>query len=99
MFFVTSINGLIAFIKCDNIAIVALIDKVLVLLPVIDPMSKDKLPKTKLNNTRCMIVPSNFNPSRFSENIYEKIIKDINMNKLTENILVNITKIFCNAQT
>ena len=95
MFFVASINGLIAFIKCDNIAIAALIDKVLFLLPVIDPISKDKLPNTKLNNARCMIVPSNFNPSRSKENIYEKIMKDINMNKLTENILVSITRIFC----
>ena len=52
MFWVVEINGLIAFIKCDNIAIAAVIDKVLVLLPVIVPISKDKVPKTKLKNAR-----------------------------------------------
>tara|TARA_B110000263_G_C15156154_1_gene440210 strand:+ start:470 stop:643 length:174 start_codon:yes stop_codon:yes gene_type:complete len=51
-FSILLINGLIEFIKCERIAIVADIPKVLDLFPVNEPINNDKHPKKRPSNDK-----------------------------------------------
>ena len=52
MFLAPSIKGLIALMKCESIAIIVDIPKVLVLFPVMEPINKDRLPKIRPKKKR-----------------------------------------------